>query len=163
MIRTLFSAVAGGLLGAGASAGYHVYNLKEDPEQLNWEEHMRMGLIGAAALVVGRNPSLLVKDLPHGYSNLVQKYPMTVKSLTTGVTYALGDLLAQWIEHRQEAKTDVVDGVKRDRPYDWKRAGVFLIFGCVMAGPVYTICTIFLFVSISDDLGYLTCLCYDRV
>lgn len=139
-VRRLLSLAAGGLAGAGISVLYHVYNLKEPLRTLKWHDVLgsAVGLASAAAAV--RHPELVTQVVPAAYSRWLEKRPMLTKSVTTGVTYALGDLLAQWIERGQEARRLREAGEAVDLgPFDWRRAGVFMVFGTLLAGPVYTV------------------------
>lgn len=65
------------------------------------------------------------------YSNLLERRPLVTKSVTSGVTYALGDLLAQVIEHRSEAPRRPAFSL------DWTRASIFFVYGTMVAGPLY--------------------------
>jgi len=97
----------------------------------------------------GQNPLL---KLVYWYVNTLDKYPLTVKMITSGVMYGafvvvhfffffapvgplttpnsqigLGDLLAQ-----------VVDPLrKKEQPLDWQRTGIFALYGTIIAGPLY--------------------------
>jgi len=62
-----------------------------------------------------------------GYNAAMERRPYLVTSLTTGVCYASGDLLAQYIEMKQGKRTT----------YDTLRTCVFGVFGTVFAGPIY--------------------------
>ena len=54
-------------------------------------------------------------------------YPKVVTSVTTGICYGSGDLLAQKIEKNQGKRTE----------YDWHRTLTFTLFGTLLAGPIY--------------------------
>jgi len=61
------------------------------------------------------------------YSVAMERHPKIGTSLTTGVCYGLGDVLAQKIEKMQNKRTE----------YDWHRTLVFTVFGTVLGGPIY--------------------------
>src|SRR3989338_801437 len=63
----------------------------------------------------------------NAYNTILKKYPLTVTSLTTGVCYGLGDVLAQKVEKNLG---------RRDK-YDLHRMAMFTVFGTVFGGPVY--------------------------
>lgn len=108
------------------------------------------------------------------YNAWLERRPVLVKSLTSGLMYAAGDLTAQVIAHtRSAAKVDdtaasgdggagtstgsgsvkggkdaggasggaVVEEPRRGTlatfKVDWKRVGVFFVYGTVIAGPAY--------------------------
>ncbi len=61
------------------------------------------------------------------YNKVLEKKPLTVTSITSGVCYGAGDILAQKIEIKQG---------KRES-YDKHRIAVFTLFGTLMGGPIY--------------------------
>ncbi len=61
------------------------------------------------------------------YNNALQAKPLLVTSLSTGVCYGVGDCIAQSIEKKQG---------KRES-YDFRRLGVFTLFGTIAGGPIY--------------------------
>jgi hypothetical protein len=92
------------------------------------------------------------------YSAQLERRPLTTKSLTSGVMYALGDVVAQGIEARGAAAggggagaaADVDAGGGRGGSaasssgfggfgfrVDWARAGLFMFFGTAVGGPAY--------------------------
>jgi hypothetical protein len=61
------------------------------------------------------------------YNNALAKRPILVTSLSTGFCYTSGDILAQYIEKKQDKREE----------YDLTRTTVFGIFGTLFAGPIY--------------------------
>lgn len=61
------------------------------------------------------------------YNRILEKHPLSVTSLTTGVCYGAGDYLAQKIEMKQGKRTEI----------DKHRLSVFALFGTFMGGPIY--------------------------
>ena len=136
LYRYALQIASGATVTVGLSVAYQLFNLKRPSSLISWSQEANVGMLGGISLLVGKNPHLFFKKLPSFYSDLVQRWPMPVKSVTTGVTYMMGDLLAQFIENRGEE----IDQDNINKPtYNWKRASVFLIFGTFLAGPVYTI------------------------
>lgn len=72
------------------------------------------------------------------YNELLERHPGSVKSVTSGITYCLGDVIAQAgvIHHGQRALPEA-----ERKPIlsqlDWKRAGLFFLHGTFVAGPLY--------------------------
>lgn len=58
------------------------------------------------------------------YNQQLEKSPIVVKSITTGVLFFAGDVFAQWITKRKED------------PFDWKRARSATIYGTFIFGPL---------------------------
>lgn len=91
------------------------------------------------------------------YNSLLERRPVLVKSLTSGLMYASGDLIAQFIAHsreQREAETVPVTGasdggatgatatpasVRRREGFrvDWRRLTIFFAYGTLLAGPMY--------------------------
>lgn len=65
------------------------------------------------------------------YSRLLYKYPLTVKSVSTGILMGSGDALSQYLEHRVGGSQE---GLTRDT-YDWPRTARMAVFGAVASGP----------------------------
>lgn len=65
------------------------------------------------------------------YNDVLIKYPLLTKSVTSGVMYAGGDVLAQYAE--AYSKGESWTSVRLDK----KRVGIFFLFGTVFSGPVY--------------------------
>jgi hypothetical protein len=65
------------------------------------------------------------------YNDILIKYPLLTKSVTSGIMYAGGDVLAQYAE--AYSKGEKWASVRLDK----KRVGIFFVFGTVFSGPVY--------------------------
>jgi protein Mpv17 len=61
------------------------------------------------------------------YNAALQRRPVLMTSLSTGVCYGLGDVVAQRVEMSQE----------RRKEYDWRRVAIMASFGTIIAGPLY--------------------------
>jgi hypothetical protein len=70
------------------------------------------------------------------YNALLERRPLTTKSLTSGLMYAAGDGFAQYGEH-WHAHKDAPEGERPRFAMNWKRLGVFAVYGTVIAGPLY--------------------------
>lgn len=75
------------------------------------------------------------------YNDWLERKPVLTKSLTSGVMYATGDALAQKAEHYVASKGGGGEAsssaVKPKFSMNWKRLGIFFIYGTVIAGPSY--------------------------
>jgi len=123
----LFHLTVGGSAAIGISCSYHVYNRKQPPETIDWNEQTKNGIIGGLAFMLAKNPSIVISELPRSYNALLERFPMATKSITTGVTYVLGDLVAQLLER------------EKGEPLDYTRMAVFMAYGVAIAGPLYTL------------------------
>jgi hypothetical protein len=65
------------------------------------------------------------------YNDLLERRPLLTKSITTGVMYGGGDVLAQYVEHMQEEDKDNKDW------FNGKRTFVFAMFGTIVGGPAF--------------------------
>jgi hypothetical protein len=63
----------------------------------------------------------------HWYSNILERKPFVVTSISTGICYGIGDYFAQNIEIRQKHREKI----------DYHRLAVFTGFGLIMSGPLY--------------------------
>jgi hypothetical protein len=72
------------------------------------------------------------------YNALLEKQPFVTKSVTSGVMYAAGDAVAQVGESRLANEARAKAGERATLfALNWQRAGVFLVYGTVIAGPLY--------------------------
>jgi hypothetical protein len=73
------------------------------------------------------------------YNTALERRPATTKSLTTGVMYCAGDVCAQFGDHWRAVRAAREAGEAPPPPFrlDWERAGVSLVYGTVIAGPLY--------------------------
>jgi len=65
------------------------------------------------------------------YNELLERRPLLTKSITTGVMYGAGDVIAQHVEHMSEE-----DKTKEDW-FNYKRTAVFTMFGAMVGGPAF--------------------------
>lgn len=110
----------------------------DNPPPKMWEAlHARI----AARLAATPSLALLLKPF-HMYNNALEKNPFAVKSVTSGIMYCAGEMLCQAGEQYNRNK-ELPAAERRSlrdwRVYDWKRAGLFLLYGTVIAGPLYHI------------------------
>mmetsp|Transcript_2822 Transcript_2822/g.4696 ORF Transcript_2822/g.4696 Transcript_2822/m.4696 type:complete len:327 (-) Transcript_2822:96-1076(-) len=68
------------------------------------------------------------------YNDLLERKPLLTKSITTGVMYGAGDVLAQYVENMQ---LDEKDADKNKDWFNYKRLAVFTTFGTVVGGPAF--------------------------
>lgn len=61
------------------------------------------------------------------YNAYMTAYPKIVTSITTGICYGAGDVVAQKIEKNQGKLNE----------YNWHRTLTFTLFGTLLAGPIY--------------------------
>jgi hypothetical protein len=81
------------------------------------------------------------------YNQFLGKHPLVTKSVTSGLMYAGGDIIAQALERynadMEELKDQNVDHLSafykacKNVSVDWSRSSVFFVFGCVISGPAY--------------------------
>lgn len=70
------------------------------------------------------------------YNDLLERSPLSTKSVTSGVMYAGGDAIAQYVEHRKTNENrDSKD--KASFIINKKRLVAFFIYGTCVAGPVF--------------------------
>lgn len=62
------------------------------------------------------------------YNKVLHRYPLTTKSLTSGLMYGAGDILCQVGEAYHDKKSIEIN---------WKRVGVMTAFGTLIGGPMY--------------------------
>jgi len=67
------------------------------------------------------------------YNDVLERRPLLTKSITTGVMYGAGDVLAQYVENMQ---TEPGEEQKKDW-FNYKRLLVFTAFGTVIGGPAF--------------------------
>jgi hypothetical protein len=111
-------------------------------------QQLQMAAAGAGGLL-----GLLMKPL-HKYNSLLDRHPLITKSVTSGVMYAAGDVIAQRIEHEQASKAGAASAAASsagsgaghaasaaahgvaNKPFsvDWYRTAVFFTFGTFIAG-----------------------------
>lgn len=70
------------------------------------------------------------------YNDLLERSPVSTKSVTSGVMYAGGDAIAQYVEH-YKANENKTKEEQTTFTFDKKRLAVFFIYGTCVAGPVY--------------------------
>eukprot|EP00596_Hydrurales_sp_CCMP1899_P000946 CAMPEP_0119037504 /NCGR_PEP_ID=MMETSP1177-20130426/5895_1 /TAXON_ID=2985 /ORGANISM="Ochromonas sp, Strain CCMP1899" /LENGTH=312 /DNA_ID=CAMNT_0006998867 /DNA_START=501 /DNA_END=1439 /DNA_ORIENTATION=- len=72
------------------------------------------------------------------YSNALDTHPIKTKCLTSGIMYSGGDIIAQWGENYNNNLARRTEG-KEDNELEvnWKRAGIFFVFGTFLGGPAY--------------------------
>lgn len=74
------------------------------------------------------------------YNDLLERRPLLTKSITTGVMYGAGDVIAQYVEkhqadaERSEEEKAALVGVDW---FNYKRAMVFTFFGTCIGGPAF--------------------------
>jgi hypothetical protein len=72
------------------------------------------------------------------YSNALDTHPIKTKCLTSGIMYSGGDIIAQWGENYNNNLARRTDGkADKDLEVNWKRAGIFFVFGTFLGGPAY--------------------------
>jgi len=100
----------------------------------------------------------LVLGPARAYNSALETSPLYTKSATSGVMYALGDVLAQCAQHYAEKKRHADEQMAaavaahaasagheptadahppKAFRVDWTRAGVFFTFGTFIGGPAY--------------------------
>lgn len=86
-----------------------------------------MASLASVALAVLKRPFVW-------YNAQLERRPVLVKSLTSGLTYAAGDAIAQKAEHMQATRNGLPV-----KPFklNWKRLGIFFVYGSAIAGPMY--------------------------
>lgn len=65
------------------------------------------------------------------YNDVLERRPLLTKSITTGIMYGAGDVLAQYVEHISSEDKDKKDW------FNTKRAIVFTLFGTFVGGPAF--------------------------
>ena len=70
------------------------------------------------------------------YNELLETHPLPVKCVTSGCLYAGGDLVAQYVENFNENKTKSDDD-KTEFVVNYKRIGIFFVYGTAIGGPAY--------------------------
>jgi hypothetical protein len=77
------------------------------------------------------------------YNQWLDRSPVVAKSITSGVMYAAGDGIAQAAEHYRETKDAEAAGgmtaATKTFRINWKRVGIFFVYGTLIAGPAYHI------------------------
>lgn len=70
------------------------------------------------------------------YNDVLIKYPLLTKCVTSGVMYASGDVLAQYTENYTKQSQD---GKCKEEPFrlNKKRTALFFVFGTIISGPSY--------------------------
>jgi hypothetical protein len=80
------------------------------------------------------------------YNRLLETNPVATKSVTSGVMYAGGDVIAQVLEHYTEqlehadsetGHWDVFVHTIQNTKINWDRSAVFFVFGTFISGPAY--------------------------
>ena len=66
------------------------------------------------------------------YNGYLERYPLLTKSITSGVMYGCGDVIAQVVEQGIDYKKSY-----KDYFISYKRTGIFFLFGIFIAGPSY--------------------------
>ena len=72
------------------------------------------------------------------YNAALERQPLLTKSATSGIMYAAGDAIAQYGEHYHANAALPVER-RAAFAFDYRRLGVFLVWGGVVAGPLYTV------------------------
>lgn len=70
------------------------------------------------------------------YNELLERFPLPVKSITSGIMYAGGDILAQYTETYTVNRNKPSDD-QQTTTLDKKRVAIFFIYGTFIAGPAY--------------------------
>lgn len=70
------------------------------------------------------------------YNDLLERRPLLIKSLTSGVMYSGGDVLAQYTENYNNNK-DKAEEDKVPLNISLKRCWIFFVYGTVIGGPAY--------------------------
>ena len=70
------------------------------------------------------------------YNSQLNKHPLLVKSITSGFMYGAGDACAQLAESYTLNK-DKPKSEKQPLRLNWRRIGVFFVFGTLISGPAY--------------------------
>lgn len=73
----------------------------------------------------------------HAYNALLERRPLLTKSLTSGIMYSGGDLLAQYTENINLNKNLQEGEAKVPLEINGKRCLIFFIFGTCVGGPAY--------------------------
>lgn len=68
------------------------------------------------------------------YNDVLERKPLLTKSITTGIMYGAGDVLAQYAEN---FTSDPADKDEEKKGLDYKRLFVFTLFGTVVGGPAF--------------------------
>lgn len=71
------------------------------------------------------------------YNSLLERRPLPTKSITSGVMYMAGDLIAQRAEHYHKAKEAPAGEAVKPFSINYTRAAIFLVYGTIIAGPLY--------------------------
>ena len=66
------------------------------------------------------------------YNGYLERHPLLTKSITSGVMYGCGDVIAQVVEQGTDYKKSYKDYI-----ISYKRTGIFFLFGIFIAGPSY--------------------------
>ena len=66
------------------------------------------------------------------YNGYLERHPLLTKSITSGVMYGCGDVIAQVVEQGIDYKKSYKDYI-----ISYKRTGIFFLFGIFIAGPSY--------------------------
>lgn len=71
------------------------------------------------------------------YNHCLDTHPIKTKALTSGVIFAGGDVIAQKIESNQDGAASSDSQLCSSTDLNWKRVGIFFVFGTVVAGPAF--------------------------
>ncbi len=136
-------------LAAGAGAGgvaylgqryYHLVNRGQSIDTFNHIEALKNSCSVGGAVMFLRHPVTIVRYLGTAYANAMAAQPAATGIATTGVSYSIGEFIAQKIAIARGERDSV----------DWKRLATISLYGFVLAGPIY-----YKFFSGIDHVPYL--------
>ena len=125
------------------SRGYFLYESKL-PAYIKSSRTLTYAIaIAAVALAVMQSESILNTDfseiisgLSWRYMDILEKFPVLTKSVTTGWMQLMGDYFAQLIENRNRFQGSGVVGVSWNREYDLRRGLSLFADGLILSGPL---------------------------
>lgn len=152
MVSRIVSESVHGLLAASTALTcfslYHEHNLKQDPRTFDLKKYLVKSLYAGAGLVLIRNPRAIIGTAVRLYQSAMAKNPATTGIATTGVSYMLGEVIAQ--------KIAIAKGDRKE--VDYKRLATIAVYGFVLAGPIY-----YKFFQGIDKVPYLLWRFKDRI
>lgn len=77
-----------------------------------------------------------IQEVSEWYLTVLDEFPVTTKSLTTGWMQFTGDYVAQIVEYRLRSQNPVVCGWLRTPEYDRRRGMSLCIDGAILSGPL---------------------------
>jgi hypothetical protein len=127
---------------------YHQLNLGKPLSEFDKKSAMIKSLYAGAGLVLIRNPRAIIGTAVRLYQSAMAKNPAATGIATTGVSYMLGEVIAQ--------KIAIAKGDRKE--IDYKRLATITVYGFVLAGPIY-----YKFFQGIDKVPYLLWRFKDRI